>query len=107
MPVPETLNVTVWPEWPVMRAGMQQRVHVIVTDTEGKRKSGATVLGKWTRPNGGSAPLVFPLTDTDGYSYVLLPEHAETTAAVLQRVDVQATLLVDIGRSWTQYELQP
>ena len=90
-----------------MRAGMQQRVHVIVTDAEGKRKSGATVLGKWTRTNGESTPLVFPLTDSDGYAFVLLPEHARAAAAALQRVEVQATLLVDIGRSATQYELQP
>ncbi len=90
-----------------MHAGMQQRVHVIVTNVEGKRKSGATVLGKWTRPNGESMPLVFPLTDADGYTFVLLTEHAQTTSKALQRVDVQATLLADIGRSWTQYELQP
>jgi hypothetical protein len=106
-PVPDTLNVTVWPEWPVMRAGMQQRVHVIVADTDGKRKSSATVLGKWTRPSGENAALVFPLTDADGYTFVLLPEHAPVSAAALQRVDVQATLLANIGRSWTQYELQP
>ena len=107
MPVPETLNVTVWPEWPVMRGDMQQRVHVIVTDTDGRRKSGATVLGKWTRPNGDSMPLVFPLTDADGYTFVLLPEHSQLVPDTLQRVDVQATLLADIGSSWTQYELHP
>ena len=90
-----------------MRAGMQQRVHVIVADTDGKRKSSATVLGKWTRPSGENAALVFPLTDADGYTFVFLPEHAPVSAAALQRVDVQATLLADIGRSWTQYELQP
>ncbi len=106
-PVPDTLNVTVWSEWPVMRAGMQQRVHVIVADTDGKRKSGTTVLGKWTRPSGESAALVFPLTDAEGYTFVFLPEHALVNAPALQRVDVQATLLADIGRSWTQYELQP
>ena len=107
MPVPETLNVTVWPEWPVMRGDMQQRVHVIVTDTDGRRKSGATVLGKWTRPHGDSTPLVFPLTDADGYTFVLLPEHSQLVPDALQRVDVQATLLADIGSSWTQYELHP
>ncbi len=90
-----------------MRAGMQQRIHVIVTDTDGKRKSGATVLGKGTRPNGENALLVFPLTNADGYTFVLLPEHAQATVPALQRVDVQATLLTDIGHSWTQYELQP
>ncbi len=90
-----------------MRAGMQQRVHVIVTDTDGKPISGSTVLGKWRLPDGKSAPLVFPLTDADGYTFVLLPEHGQAAGAALQRVDVQATLLADIGRSWTQYELQP
>ena len=107
MPVPETLTVTVWPEWPVMRADMQQRVHVIVTDTDGRRKRGATVLGKWTRPNGDSTPLVFPLTDADGYTFVLLPEHSQLVPDALQHVDVQATLLAHIGSSWTQYELHP
>ena len=79
----------------------------IVTDAEGKRKRGATVLGEWTQLNGNSTSLVFPLTDTDGYTFVLLPEYTQAPAAELQRVDVQATLLADIGRSWTQYELQP
>ena len=90
-----------------MRAGMQQRIHVIVTDTDGKRKSGATVLGKGTRPNGENALLVFPLTNADGYTFVLLPEHSQLVPDTLQRVDVQATLLADIGSSWTQYELHP
>ena len=107
VPVRETLNVTVWPEWPVIRAGMEQRVHVIVTDAEGKRKRGVTVLGKWTRPDKESNSLVFPLTDTNGYTFVLLPEHVQAPVAKLQRVDVQATLLATIGSSWTQYELQP
>ena len=107
LPVRETLNVTVWPEWPVIRAGMQQWVHVIVTDAEGKRKRGVTVLGKWTQPARESNSLFFPLTDTDGYTFVLLPEHVPVPVAKLQRVDVQATLLATIGSSWTQYELQP
>ena len=90
-----------------MRYGWEQSAHVIVTDENGDRLSGATVLGKYIAPAHTSQMMVFPLTDADGYTSVLIqtPEHGVSIET--NRIDVQATWRGGYGRAWAEYQMRP
>lgn len=103
----QSLNVALWVEWPVVRYGWEQVAHVVVTDEQDQPVSGATVLGKFIVPENESRFLVFPLTDHNGYTSILIPNPPHGDGVETRRIDVQSTWSNSYGRSWTEYQLRP
>lgn len=106
--VSEILDVTLWVEWPVVPYSWAQVVHVVVTDKQGDTLTGATVLGKFIAQSGDIEVLVFPLTDSEGYTTILIDNGARASdLGETHRIEVQATWKNGYGRAWHEYQTQP
>jgi len=103
----QTLNVTLWVEWPVIPYGWEQIAHVIVTNENGDRLSDSTVLGKFITTPHRSQVVVFPRTDSEGYTSLLLPNPSSGVAIDTARIEVQATWQDGYGMAWAEYQLRP
>lgn len=100
-----TLTVTTWVEWPIVRFGTEQTIHVIVQDRLGRRVPGATVRGSLTSGT-ATVPLYFPVSDGAGYTRLTIRVPI-TSPGRNYAVNVWAAYEAEFGRGSTSYTAFP